>query len=149
MRRALLGARRPPGRWLPEHLGPNGRLLRSALAVAVAGAGRYREATAGSLQSPARPAHVSTSQHTEEWSASAGPDPTCTCVWCEKAFRPRGAVRKRFCSDRCRAAFHRGCRVWAMQAIAEGRLSIEAVRNASKSPYTDRPEPMKPSPVTT
>jgi hypothetical protein len=67
--------------------------------------------------------------------ASTGSDPAC--LWCGKAFRPRGAVAKRFCSDRCRAAFHRGCRLWAMQAVAEGRLSMEAVRNAPRSPYTD------------
>jgi hypothetical protein len=60
----------------------------------------------------------------------------CACLWCGKAFRPPGVVGKRFCSDRCRAAFHRGCRLWAMQAVAEGRLSMEAVRDASRSPYT-------------
>jgi hypothetical protein len=60
------------------------------------------------------------------------------CVWCRVAFRPRGAGgKKRFCSDRCRAAFHRGCRVWAMRAVDEGRLSLEVIRDASKKPYTD------------
>jgi hypothetical protein len=66
--------------------------------------------------------------------ASARPDPACACFWHGKAFQPRGAVGKRFCSDRCRAAFHRGCRLWAMQAAPEGRLSMEAVRSASKEP---------------
>ena len=80
-----------------------------------------------------------------EGSASAGADPTCTCFWCGKAFQPRGAVGKRFCSDRCRAAFHRGCRVWAMRAIEEGLLSLEAVRNASRSPYTESPGVSRPS----
>ena len=75
--------------------------------------------------------------------ASAGSDPAC--LWCGKAFRPRGVVGKRFCSDRCRAAFHRGCRLWAMQAVAEGRLSMEAVRNASRSPYTGILGPSAPS----
>jgi hypothetical protein len=65
----------------------------------------------------------------------AGSDPVC--LWCGAAFRPRGAVGKRFCSDRCRAAFHRGCRLWAMQAVAEGRLPMEAIRSASKEPHTD------------
>ena len=50
------------------------------------------------------------------------------CLWCGKAFRPRGATGKRFCSDRCRAAFHRGCRLWAMRAVEEGRLSLQAVQ---------------------
>jgi len=59
-RRVSLSARRPPGPRLPEDLGPDARLLRNALAVAVAGAGRSREATAGGLQSPARPVRMST-----------------------------------------------------------------------------------------
>jgi hypothetical protein len=65
----------------------------------------------------------------------ATPDPTC--VWCRVAFRPRDAGgKKRFCSARCRAAFHRGCRVWAMRAVEEGRLSLEVIRDASMKPYT-------------
>jgi hypothetical protein len=67
----------------------------------------------------------------------AATDPACTCNWCGVAFRPRGATGKRFCSDRCRAAFHRGCRVWAMRAVDEGRLSLEVIRDASKKPYTN------------
>jgi hypothetical protein len=64
------------------------------------------------------------------------PDPAC--VWCQLAFRPRGAGgKKRFCSDRCRAAFHRGCRLYAMRAVNEGQLSMDAIRSASEKPYTD------------
>jgi hypothetical protein len=68
------------------------------------------------------------------------PDPGCACLWCKAPFRPRGATGKRFCSDRCRAAYHRGLRVWAMRAVQEGRLSLEAVRIASREPYTESPE---------
>jgi hypothetical protein len=60
----------------------------------------------------------------------SAPDPSCACIWCGAPFRPLGARgKKRFCSDRCRAAFHRGCRVRAMRAVDEGRLSIEAIRS--------------------
>jgi hypothetical protein len=68
-----------------------------------------------------------------------GPDPGCACLWCGAAFRPRGASGKKFCSDRCRAAYHRGLRVWAMRAVQEGRLSLAAVRIASRKPYTESP----------
>ena len=67
----------------------------------------------------------------------AAPEPACACLWCGVAFRPRGATGKRFCSDRCRAAFHRGCRLWAMRAVDEGQLSMDAIRSASEKPYTD------------
>jgi hypothetical protein len=60
-----------------------------------------------------------------------------SCTWCGAAFRARGgAGKKRFCSDQCRAAFHRGCRLWARRAVDEGRLSLEAIRSASAEPYT-------------
>ena len=76
---------------------------------------------------------------------STAPEPTCACLWCRVAFGPRGAMGKCFCSNRCRAAYHRGCRVWAMRAIEEGLLSLEAVRNASRSPYTESPGVSRPS----
>jgi hypothetical protein len=67
------------------------------------------------------------------------PDSGCACLWCKAPFRPRGATGKRFCSDRCRAAYHRGCRVWAMRAVNEGQLSMDAIRSASRKPYTEFP----------
>jgi len=76
---------------------------------------------------------------------SRGPDPSCACIWCGVPFRPLGARgKKRFCSDRCRAAYHRGCRVWAMRAIDEGQLSMDAIRSASRKPYTAFPGPARP-----
>jgi hypothetical protein len=72
-------------------------------------------------------------------------DPSCACIWCGAPFRPLGARgKKRFCSDRCRAAYHRGCRVWAMRAIDEGQLSMDAIRSASRKPYTAFPGPARP-----
>jgi hypothetical protein len=88
---------------------------------------------------------MSTGEHTGTGPASAGPDPCCACLWCGKAFRPRGATGKRFCSDRCRAAFHRGCRLWAMRAVEGGRLSLQAVQDASRNPYTGVPGASAPS----
>ena len=76
---------------------------------------------------------------------SRAPDPGCACIWCGVPFRPLGARgKKRFCSDRCRAAFHRGCRVWAMRAIDEGQLSMDAIRSASRKPFTEFPGPATP-----
>ena len=76
---------------------------------------------------------------------SRTPYPSCACIWCGVPFRPLGARgKKRFCSDRCRAAFHRGCRVWAMRAVDEGQLSMDAIRSASRKPYTDFPGPATP-----
>jgi hypothetical protein len=76
------------------------------------------------------------------------PDPNCACIWCGAPFRPLGASgKKRFCSDRCRAAYHRGCRVWAMRAVDEGQLSMDAIRSASRKPYTDFPGASGPTSV--
>ena len=76
----------------------------------------------------------------------SAPDPSCTCVWCGAPFRPLGARgKKRFCSDRCRAAYHRGCRVCATRAIDEGQLSMDAIRRASREPYTGFPGVSRPS----
>jgi hypothetical protein len=75
----------------------------------------------------------------------SAPNPSCACIWCGAPFRPLGARgKKRFCSDRCRAAYHRGCRVWAMRAVDEGQLSMDAVRSASRRPYTDFPGATRP-----
>jgi hypothetical protein len=72
-------------------------------------------------------------------------DPSCACIWCRAPFRPLGASgKKRFCSDRCRAAYHRGCRVWAMRAVDEGQLSMDAIRSASRKAYTDFPGRARP-----
>ena len=38
--------------------------------------------------------------------------------------------------DRCRAAFHRGCRLRAIRTVDKGLLSIEAIKNAAREPYT-------------
>ncbi len=41
-----------------------------------------------------------------------------------------GGPAQRFCSDACRAAFHRGARRWAVRELEVGRLDIADLRNA-------------------
>ena len=56
------------------------------------------------------------------------------CLWCIAAL-PKGPNRgskRRFCSSACRAAFHIACRSWAVQAILDGRLTVDAIRNARR-----------------
>jgi hypothetical protein len=65
-----------------------------------------------------------------------GADPDPVCLWSDRPYQPRGACGKRFCSAGCRAAFHRGCRLWAMRAFQEGLISIEDLRKAAQKPYT-------------
>ena len=84
---------------------------------------------------------MSTRERIGEGSASAGPDPTSTCLWCGSGFqRRKGGKRQRFCGDVCRAAFHRACRVYAIQAVEEGLLTVAEIREASPATYTFLPE---------
>ena len=62
---------------------------------------------------------------------AAHPGPVC--LWCDRPYRSRGACGKRFCSDRCRAAFHRGCRLWAMRAVGEGLRTWQLLGSLSGS----------------
>ena len=48
------------------------------------------------------------------------------CPWCGAPFEPRtvGAHRKRFCSTRCKNAYHTALRKSAQQALADGRITV-------------------------
>ena len=91
-----------------------------------------------------RPAGAEAPQEREATPASPNlPDPViaeharCACSWCSSDFQPRqGGKPQRFCSEVCRAAFHRGCRVWAVRAVDEGRLTVVEIREASPATYT-------------
>jgi hypothetical protein len=68
------------------------------------------------------------------------------CLWCNRPFEPhRGGSPQTFCGAVCRAAFHRAARQWSEKEIAEGRLSVEALRNGLQAAYTplgfDEPAP--------
>ena len=53
----------------------------------------------------------------------AGPVP---CPWCGTFFEPRtvGAHRKRFCSPRCRCAYHGALRKWGQRELDQGRVTV-------------------------
>jgi hypothetical protein len=69
----------------------------------------------------------------------------CFCSWCGHTFEiRRGGKRQRFCGEACRIAFHRGCRVWAMRAVDEGRLTMAEIKKASAATYTFLPEGKRP-----
>jgi hypothetical protein len=60
------------------------------------------------------------------------------CLWCDAPFKPRtnGGKAQRFCRALCRKSFYSACRAWAVQAVFEGALSLEAIRKASPSTCT-------------
>jgi hypothetical protein len=78
-------------------------------------------------------------------SASTHIEPS-TCLWCRKGFQPcqDGGRRQRFCSRVCKDAFHRACRVYAIQAVEEGLLTVAEIREASPPTYTFLPKAKKP-----
>ena len=53
-----------------------------------------------------------------------------SCLWCGSQFPPRklGAHQKRFCSSRCRSAFHTAARRWAEQALVRGDISVSDLK---------------------
>ena len=76
---------------------------------------------------------MSTGERIGEGSASAGPDPTCTCLWYGKKFGPRqdGGKRQRFCAEPCRRHFAKAALAWTEEAVASGALAREQLRKAS------------------
>ncbi len=61
------------------------------------------------------------------------------CLWCNRPFEAKtvGAHAKKFCQTSCKNRFHRAARLWAEQAIANGKLSVVDIR-ASQASYTTR-----------
>ena len=55
---------------------------------------------------------------------------TASCSWCNRPFQLRqsGGHAQRFCSPRCRLAFHTAVRGWALKAIEAGVLSIDDIK---------------------
>ncbi len=54
-----------------------------------------------------------------------------TCKWCGRPFAPRGSGGKpqHFCQPACRRALDAAGRRWIAAALADGRLTIDALRN--------------------
>ena len=63
------------------------------------------------------------------------------CPWCDGPMTPRttGGSQKRFCSTRCRSAFHTAARRFVDAGIRSGALTVDQVRNAPQSAYTLQP----------
>jgi hypothetical protein len=53
------------------------------------------------------------------------------CFWCDRLFRPRqdGGKQQNFCRPSCRRAFHAALRVWALDAVGGGALTITDIKN--------------------
>ena len=58
-----------------------------------------------------------------------------SCQWCGGAFARRqdGGTERRYCSRSCRANFHKACRIWAVRAVGEGRLTLDTVKDQAAS----------------
>lgn len=54
------------------------------------------------------------------------------CSWCDRPFRVRqtGGRAQRFCQPSCRRAFHSAVRIWALDAIANGALTVAEIRSS-------------------
>jgi hypothetical protein len=85
-----------------------------------------------------------------------------TCRWCGRSFTPRanGGKPQHFCRPACRRALDAAGRSWIGAALADGRLTIDALRGAPAAtpafshahgtarPVCDCNEPAAPSRVT-
>lgn len=60
-------------------------------------------------------------------------DDSQRCSWCERPFRSRqsGGRSQRFCRPSCRRAYHAALRIWALDAIASGALSLADIRKGA------------------
>ena len=71
------------------------------------------------------------------------------CPWCDRPFRARqtGGRVQRFCRPSCRRAFHAIVRTWALDAIADGTLSIEEIRSSAPATRALRRSEVRRSPL--
>jgi hypothetical protein len=72
-----------------------------------------------------------------------------SCLWCERPFRPRrsGGRAQRFCRPSCRRAFHAAVRVWALDELAGGRVTVANFKNGPHATRTLVPASSSVSPV--
>jgi len=56
-----------------------------------------------------------------------------SCSWCDRPFRVRktGGRAQRFCQPSCRRGFHSAVRIWALDAIANGTLTVAEIRSGA------------------
>jgi hypothetical protein len=73
----------------------------------------------------------------------------CACIWCGRPFTPRttGGHAQRYCSPFCRRAFDAAGRRWVTEAIADGSLTLDQLRNGVAATRALIPEAISPKPV--
>src|SRR5271163_2024931 len=71
------------------------------------------------------------------------------CSWCDRPFRVRqtGGRANRFCQPSCRRAFHSAVRTWALDAIANGALTVAEIRSGATATRALAPAAGLPAPV--
>ncbi len=76
--------------------------------------------------------------------------PTECCGWCSRTFQAKavGAHRKKFCSNQCRAAYHKATRRYGELAVERGEATVDDLKALpAPAPYTTRPSLKKRLPV--
>jgi hypothetical protein len=59
------------------------------------------------------------------------------CLWCSRAFTPRrGGSQQVYCRAACRSAYHKAARQWCERAIADGRLTVQDLRDGAAAACT-------------
>src|SRR6516165_3976529 len=71
------------------------------------------------------------------------------CAWCGRPFQERqtGGRAQRFCRPSCRRSFHAAVRSWALDAIADGTLTVAEIRNGAVATRALLPTTTSPVPV--
>lgn len=66
---------------------------------------------------------------TTEAGSAAMPNPS-SCFWCGRRFQVRqsGGHVQRFCTARCRLAFHAAARRWALDAVDAGVVPLGDIK---------------------
>jgi hypothetical protein len=74
---------------------------------------------------------------------------TEACAWCGGSFAPRtsGGKPQTFCRPSCRRAFDAAARCWVAQAVADGRLTVDALRNGAVATRALLQGAVSPAPV--
>ena len=69
------------------------------------------------------------------------------CGWCGKGFRPRttGGKPQTFCREACRRTFDAAGRRWIAAAVAEGSLTVAALKNAPNARRPLLPRAVSPT----
>jgi hypothetical protein len=72
-----------------------------------------------------------------------------SCVWCDRPFRARqtGGRSQRFCRPFCRRSFHAAVRTWAIDAIANGTLTVAQVKDGVSATRALAPAARVPLPI--